>query len=119
MKKHTFKVGDTVKAIAYDRWSEGTMKVIEIGGACLICMHPTMGRGGFSPQDLEKVNSDEILVPMDRAEAIKMLGQMVGDLPHPFAFNIEHKQWDSMIENINALGEKLDKAKRLVEAIKN
>lgn len=58
-----------------------------------------------------------VLVPMTYSEAVKMLSDLVADLPHPLPHNVTHEQWDLMLPNIEELERTLWKAKRLLAAV--
>lgn len=59
-----------------------------------------------------------VLVPMNYTDAVKMLADLVSDLPpHPFAHNIRHEQWDLMLPNLESMEAKILKAKRVLAAI--
>lgn len=64
------------------------------------------------------MNNDFIFVPLDRAEVIEMLKNLVKGLPDVLAYNVVHEQWVSMGNNLDDVERDIQKARRLLGALK-
>lgn len=58
-----------------------------------------------------------VLVPMSPEEALKLLDNLTKNMPHPLPFNFQHKQWDLMLPNLEALERDISRAKRVLAAL--
>ncbi len=58
-----------------------------------------------------------VLIPMGYDEAVAMLDNLTRLWPHPIPHNVQYKQWDLMLPNLEALERHVQKAKRILAAI--
>ena len=54
---------------------------------------------------------------MSPEEALKLLDNLTKNMPHPLPFNFQHKQWDLMLPNLEALERDISRAKRVLAAL--
>jgi hypothetical protein len=75
--------------------------------------------GLLTPSELSPAHGSPkiVLIPMGYDEAVQMLDNLTRTWPHPLPHNVQYKQWDLMLPNLEALERDVQKAKRILAAI--